>query len=290
MADIDHALNAVARDRGERRRAGRRTTATPRRPTSTATGTATPRPGRGCGHGSPPTGTKEFSRAFHYRFRGFRPMVEAGFSTPHFLPWHMVEAAMVRRLAGVLVVLFAAGCQQAAEKPAASASPALSPGDRLLLATARVALPPDNIDPSTFPDIGSPDGKLMMQFCGQCHAVASPGSHSAVEWPVVVRRMWLRMEMLPDTFTSRCRQSATGCASSSYLTRTRWREPRQPCHPGRGQDAFIATCSRCHALPDPRAHTAPGLAGRLPADGRQHAADEGEPADPGPDGADPRLP
>lgn len=162
---------------------------------------------------------------------------------------------MVRRLAGVLVVLFAAGCQQAAEKPAASASPALSPGDRLLLATARVALPPDNIDPSTFPDIGSPEGKLMLQFCGQCHAVASPGSHSAVEWPVVVRRMWLRMEMLPDSMHIQVPAIGDRVRILSYLQANALSVSSANLPPGRGQEAFTATCSRCHATPNPAAHT-----------------------------------
>lgn len=161
---------------------------------------------------------------------------------------------MFRHLRGCAVILAMAACQA----PAAPANghPALSPGDRLLLVTSRVALPPDNIDPSTFPAATSPDAQLEMQYCGQCHAVPSPATHSAVEWPAVVRRMWLRMEMLPDSFGVRVPQVGERVRILSYLTSNALVMSPATLPPGRGQEAYAAICSRCHALPDPHAHTA----------------------------------
>lgn len=163
---------------------------------------------------------------------------------------------MVRRFAGALLVLLAAGCQPAAEQPAAAAGPGLSPNDQLILASARAAMPPEDFDVSTLPDAESADAKLMMSFCGQCHAVASPGTHSAVEWPVVVRRMWLRMEMLPESLAIRVPEVGERVRITSYLTANALKVSPDNIPPGNGQAAFVEVCSRCHALPDPRIHTA----------------------------------
>jgi cytochrome c553 len=163
---------------------------------------------------------------------------------------------MVRRFAGALLVLLAAGCQPAADQPAATAGPGLSPNDQLILASARAAMPPEDFDVSTLPDAESADAKLMMSFCGQCHAVASPGTHSAVEWPVVVRRMWLRMEMLPESLSIRVPEVGERVRITSYLTANALKVSPENLPPGNGQAAFVEVCSRCHALPDPRIHTA----------------------------------
>ena len=163
---------------------------------------------------------------------------------------------MVRRFAGALLVLLAAGCQPAADQPAAAAGPGLSPNDQLILASARAAMPPEDFDVSTLPDAESADAKLMMSFCGQCHAVASPGTHSAVEWPVVVRRMWLRMEMLPESLSIRVPEVGERVRITSYLTANALKVSPENLPAGNGQAAFVEVCSRCHALPDPRIHTA----------------------------------
>lgn len=163
---------------------------------------------------------------------------------------------MVRRFAGALLVLLAAGCQPAADQPAAAAGPGMSPNDQLILASARAAMPPEDFDVSTLPDAESADAKLMMSFCGQCHAVASPTTHSAVEWPVVVRRMWLRMEMLPESLSIRVPEVGERVRITSYLTANALKVSPENIPPGNGQAAFVEVCSRCHALPDPRIHTA----------------------------------
>jgi cytochrome c5 len=162
---------------------------------------------------------------------------------------------MVRRIAGAFLVVITAACQQATEQPAA-AGPELSPNDRLVLASARAAMPPEDFDVSTLPDAETADAKLMMSFCGQCHAVPSPGSHSAVEWPVVNRRMWLRMEMLPDSLGIRVPEIGERVRITSYLTANALKVSAENIPPGNGQEAFVEVCSRCHALPDPRIHTA----------------------------------
>jgi cytochrome c5 len=95
----------------------------------------------------------------------------------------------------------------------------------------------------------------MMSYCGQCHAVPSPGTHSAVEWPVVNRRMWLGWRCRRTAWESACGDRER-VRITSYLTTNALKVSPATLPPGNGQAAFVEVCSRCHALPDPRIHTA----------------------------------
>lgn len=125
----------------------------------------------------------------------------------------------------------------------------------LLLAASEVALPPAGVAPADLPDPSSASAQLVAQYCGQCHAMPAPGAHSATDWPSVVRRMWLRMEALPDSFQVRVPSLADRFAILQYLTANALKVSGRALPAGPGREAFAVTCSSCHELPDPRVHS-----------------------------------
>jgi len=131
----------------------------------------------------------------------------------------------------------------------------LSRGDRLLLAAATIALPPDWIGPTDLPQPGSRGAKLVVAYCRQCHALPTPKAHGAADWPVVVRRMWLRMEGLPESLRVEVPSQSDRSDILEYLTTNALKVGVTPPPPGKGREAFLAMCSRCHAAPDPGLHS-----------------------------------
>jgi hypothetical protein len=110
-----------------------------------------------------------------------------------------------------LLALAACGKDQQATPAQEPQAPVLSHSDRLLLAAAMIALPPAGVEPGDLPDPHAQGAQLEARYCAQCHALPAPTMHSATDWPLVARRMWLRMEWLPDSLgiRSRCLPSAT---------------------------------------------------------------------------------
>ena len=127
--------------------------------------------------------------------------------------------------------------------------------DELLLAAANVALPPPGIAAADLPEPNSQGAQLEGQYCAQCHALPSPLMHSAVDWPSIARRMWLRMELLPQSLGVKVPNAAERLAILDYLTSNALRVSGASLPAGNGRDAFSKVCSQCHALPDPRAHS-----------------------------------
>lgn len=128
-------------------------------------------------------------------------------------------------------------------------------GDALLLAAAKVALPPPGIGPADLPDPHSPGATLVAELCGQCHAIPSPAMHSATDWPRVARRMWLRMERLPESLAVRTGADGERSILLGYLTDNALQVGGAELPRGRGREDFALVCSRCHALPDIKLHT-----------------------------------
>ena len=161
-------------------------------------------------------------------------------------------------LAGM--ILTAQGCREN-PKPAASpaAAPAAAapsvPSDELLLAAARIALPPPGITAASLPEPGSPGAVALSTYCAQCHELPSPAMHSATDWPSVARRMWLRMDRLPSGVGIRAPDEGTRAELLSYLMANALKVGGANLPPGVGRYEFMMVCSRCHALPDPRVHS-----------------------------------
>ncbi len=160
-------------------------------------------------------------------------------------------------LVGATAVLLSAACMEAG-KPAgapAAGTAASTRADALLLASAKMALPPEGTTPASLPDSGSPGAHLMVQYCATCHSLPSPAMHSATDWPRILRRMWLRMDRLPDSFNIRPPAEGERGQLLAYLQANALQVITE-LPPGQGREEFEVICSRCHALPDVKQHTA----------------------------------
>ena len=160
----------------------------------------------------------------------------------------------VRTLA-VGVVFALAACREVPPPQQAAVSSELSRHDRLLLAAAAVALPPPGVTPADLPEPAAMGAQLVGKYCAQCHEVPSPAMHSATDWPSVVRRMWLRMDLLPPDLGVQVPTAAERSAMFEYITRYALQVSGASLPAGPGRATFAEVCSRCHALPDPRMHS-----------------------------------
>ncbi len=151
-----------------------------------------------------------------------------------------------------------AGCQPK-EHPAATnagdtTQTAATPADQLLLAATKIALPPPGITGADLPDPHSTGAEAVATYCAQCHNLPAPTMHSATDWPGVVRRMWLRMDMLPSSLNIAVPDQGARAAILSYLMDHALQVSGANLPAGEGREDFALICSRCHALPDPRVH------------------------------------
>jgi cytochrome c5 len=124
--------------------------------------------------------------------------------------------------------------------------------DQLLLASAKVALPPPGIAPTDLPDSKSDGARLLQQYCTACHELPTPLTHSATDWPSVTRRMWLRIDGLVGNYSVAVPTSAERVLILQYLIDNALNMSRVALPPGPNRVSFAETCSRCHELPDPR--------------------------------------
>ncbi len=154
------------------------------------------------------------------------------------------------------------------EQPAAgAAAPSDTPTtlDRRLLAAARIALPPEGLAAESLPEPTAIGAGLLGRYCVQCHALPAPAMHSALDWPIVLRRMWVRIDMMHGELGLQSPPAPARLQLTRYLTSHALPAgSRLPAGPSR--ELFAATCSRCHAIPDPRAHAAadwPGVVLRM---------------------------
>jgi len=125
----------------------------------------------------------------------------------------------------------------------------------LLLASAKAALPPPGLSAADLPDPQSEGARFLAQFCAICHNLPAPTTHSATDWPGVVRRMWLRMELLPAGLRVPVPTEEQRQAILNYLLAHALQVSGANLPEGPGRATFSKMCSRCHALPDPRQHS-----------------------------------
>lgn len=125
---------------------------------------------------------------------------------------------------------------------------------------------PPGIDPALLPEPQSQDARLFARYCGQCHQLPGPGMHTAQEWPGVVESMNRRMQMMsgrrgmmgmmmggievPDPSELQVLISYLQLHAQRPLDRSQYSDLDTPAG-----KAFQSTCSRCHALPDPKQHS-----------------------------------
>lgn len=164
---------------------------------------------------------------------------------------------------GLVASCILAACQPsstnlpASGPPAAGTEPAAAtPRDELILTTAKIGLPPAGIAAADLPEPASAGAGLVATYCAQCHDIPSPAMHSATDWPGVVRRMWLRMDRLPENLHVAAPDQGDRNTMLTYLTANALKVSGENLPPGKGRAEFALVCSRCHALPDPRVHSA----------------------------------
>ncbi len=171
-----------------------------------------------------------------------------------------MRRSMLCTVAAAVAVLVAGGCREDRRAETGTQGPigvpALARNDQLLLAAAKIALPPPGFTLADLPEPRSAGATLIAKYCAQCHALPTPLMHSATDWPGVTRRMWLRMERLPRELDVQVPTAAERYMLLGYLTTNALRVSGATLPPGKGREEFALACSRCHALPDPRIHSA----------------------------------
>ena len=153
----------------------------------------------------------------------------------------------------VTAALALAACAPAGT-PAGDESAQTTSADNLILAAAMVNMPAA-FPASELPDPSGQGAQLTVKFCAQaCHGLPAPSAHSATDWPVVLRRMWMRMTTLDTAYHVAVPTAAERVAILDYLLANALTvtEALLPDAPGRL--LFAQKCGACHGLPDPAQH------------------------------------
>jgi cytochrome c5 len=149
-------------------------------------------------------------------------------------------------------VLWATACQPPQSEERAPADQ--RPTSDLVAASAMVGLPAGTA-PADLPDPASEGALTFEKYCSACHGIPSPSAHSATDWPVVLRRMWLRTEGLPAGYTVPVPDARERVIIVNYVLDHAMQVAGTELPAGPGRDLFTSTCNRCHELPDPRQHS-----------------------------------
>ena len=125
---------------------------------------------------------------------------------------------------------------------------------------------PPAVEPRDLPERISAGARLTVRYCVQCHHLVNPAMHTRERWQSVVdRRVWrmrgngnmgeLMKEMMAQVEAPTDAEVET---LTRYLQRHAQTEidPQHPALRTRAGEAYAIACSQCHALPDPRRHTA----------------------------------
>lgn len=119
---------------------------------------------------------------------------------------------------------------------------------------------PKGVNPDALPEAQGPGAKAITLYCVQCHDLPPPAMHTATEWAAVLNRMRGYMQdrrggmlarlIMPSEQDWTIIGSYLAHHAQKPMDATRYSDLQSP----EGQ-AFIATCSQCHAAPDPQQHT-----------------------------------
>jgi hypothetical protein len=125
---------------------------------------------------------------------------------------------------------------------------------------------PRAIEAHDLPEPSSAGAQLTVRYCVQCHHLVNPAMHTSERWKPVVERMVWRMRgngnmgvLMKDMMA---KVEAPGEAEVETLVRYLQKhgqaeiDPKHPALASRPGEIFALACSQCHALPDPRRHTA----------------------------------
>ena len=125
---------------------------------------------------------------------------------------------------------------------------------------------PRTITAAQLPEPQSQGALLVARYCVQCHHLPNPSMHTATRWKAIVGRMVWRMRgggnlgaVMKDLMEGvQAPTDEQAAALAAYLQRHGQTE-MDPGHPALRTEAgemYALACTQCHALPDPRRHTA----------------------------------
>lgn len=177
----------------------------------------------------------------------------------------MVSAMIARRLRLLsAAALLAATASHGADPPTVEQARYLwaqSPHGRML---ERIL--PRSIEPRQLPEPQSDGARLTARYCIQCHYLPNPQMHTAERWPPLVGRMVWRMRgrgnlgtLMKDMMAGvEAPTDAEVAVLTEYLEKHGQRaiDPAHPALRTTAGQIYSIACSQCHALPDPRRHTA----------------------------------
>jgi cytochrome c5 len=122
---------------------------------------------------------------------------------------------------------------------------------------------PPGVNPEDLPDPNSPGARFLVRYCTQCHNLPSPAMHSAEEWPRIADRMFYRMSMMSGGTGMMMNVQPPTPEEQQVIVAYLQKHAQKSVPPGaipapdtQGAAQFKKSCSQCHALPDPKAHTA----------------------------------
>lgn len=122
---------------------------------------------------------------------------------------------------------------------------------------------PPGIKPQDLPEPESRGAKLLNTYCSQCHNLPSPRMHKAEDWPRVAGRMLGRERMMVGMRGMMMQVKAPSSQEEETLLQYLQQHAMRALVPGTvlmpdspGAALFQQTCAQCHALPDPKQHTA----------------------------------
>lgn len=154
-------------------------------------------------------------------------------------------------VAGVAALGMAACAPEGA--PAVDQQPA---ANNVILAAALVNMPVA-LAATELPDPESQGAQLTAQYCAQaCHGIPAPSSHSANDWAVVLRRMWLRMSSLDSVYQIAVPTAGERVVVLDYLLANSLQVTAGLLPDAPGKALFASKCGACHGLPDIRQHSA----------------------------------
>lgn len=142
-----------------------------------------------------------------------------------------------------------------------------------LIASTGTGLPPAGFQQGDLPEPESRGAGLVQAYCRQCHGLSSPKMHTSAEWPLLVRRMLMRAEvlqyrldgevtaeMVDDMLLAGLRSSLIPSAEDTdSLVAYFVRNGLPPAAEGEIPDTpdgmlYMQACSKCHEVPSPTAH------------------------------------
>lgn len=158
-------------------------------------------------------------------------------------------------LGGALTAAMACSQPEGSTTPADQVAAAPAGKDALVLASAKIAMPPAGFTQADLPDPESQGARILAENCTQCHEMPTPGAHSATDWPRVLARMWLRTDELPESYGVKRLAEGERSLVSDYLITNALQVTDAALPDGPGKTDYESVCSRCHALPDLRVHS-----------------------------------